>query len=490
MTLTTRTLFAIGLSLVALANLKAANYLPPSEVYSRQVSFIPIDRFSSKADLEYQSEAISIKGTAILSKKYNTLKFSGTYSTKQEIEPGMRLGFQVYSENHTLLLLDGNRSEFHDNANEKVANFDYDYTLERLNVPPNQSRFYIKFNYVIEGKYWADIQYPSMELPAFRFKNVNHREIFKPFFSYFPTLIPIDRKVYSIHLFNSYKSKPEPFNHVASIEARYIETDKFDDNKRHKVKNIDGNSTQFLIAQLQLNKRGAINRRLGFVWDGIRWYKLTDKSTNKSYVIPFISYFIIGLTFTSIVVGIFYWSATRKTAKTRRYGFAASGIASIFLLLEFLGPLLPVIIATIMVPVLGRKLIQLNNRLYWTLLALTISTDLFWTLIIQSGPTQGYASAFSLFMASVMLAPFALVKRQLLRLVLGNLMLVAITSYYMTMSFYYFFFEDYPTLNVLTYATQGTDLLDSISTFIDGRFIILGIIVLSFGAFINMPARD
>lgn len=480
-----RTILAIGLALFNSGAIRANSYLPPSEDTTRDLEFTTIDNTTRSATIEYHSEDISVSGTVVSKSQGNTLEFYGIYQTRQELETGIRLGFQVYSNDGKLLLLDGKRTDFYDSTNRKEANFHYTYPLEGLKIPSGLREFVIKFNYVKEGEYWADVKYPDTELPAFRFKDLKRGERFHTLFSYFPTLIPENSNAYSIHLYRPTKTKSDPFNHSASIEARYIDSKKPDDNKRYQIKNKDGSSIQFLIARFKLEKQGAIFRRLGFVWDGVQWYKQPEGTFRRSYVLSITSYLIACTISVLIVLGIFYWSTKRKNKKTRYTCFLATTLAFLFLVLEFPSPLLPILIVTVMAPLLGKKLMSLRHGLYWSLLAFTLATDAFWTHVIETGATQAHANLLSLFLTGIVLFPFALVERRSTTLILGNIMLLVISSYYMTMSFYYMFFEDYPTLNVLTYANQGSDLFDSIFSFLDGRFFILAIIISSFGFAIN-----
>lgn len=451
--------------------------IPPSEAFVRTIE-LKANGTQNRADIHYRSPKITINGTIVQDLKTGAFNFSGDYTTKQELDPRVKLAFQTYSTSGNLLLLDGDRSEFSKIGSERTARFDYKYTLQRLQIPLRQSEFYIKFNYVKEHEYWADNKYPDIELPTLKITGAEQSESFKTLVSYFPTLLPQQGKVYSFHWFRSTKESDLPYRHKASVEAFYQEGGKRDDNVRIAIENESTRSHHIKAIPFQLNRSGTIQRRLGYVWDGVQWYPTPEINLKTSYVIPFWTYLLICSAASALPFLLFFLAGNQKAGVARSGLRLSSVILVLLVLLEFPSSLCLMLLLSYLLAFLGSRHVHKRYGLYWTLLAFVVANEFIWTSLFESGPNKLGANILSIAIAALALAPIAKVKNRWMKWVLGNSIATAIGIYYATMTIYYLFFGDYPALNVLRYATQGTELIDSMVSYIDSRFALFLIIAL------------
>ncbi len=467
----------------------AEGYVPPNPSTTRETNFTKINNSTSKASLLYQSSDILVQGVAVSLQNGTQLRLTGSYRTHQELEHEIKLAFQVYSDSDDILLLDGARTSFVETPDGQTAYFDYTYLIRQLNVPVKAETFFIKFNYVKEGEYWADQRDPSIELPAFAFRGVNKQESFTPLYSYFPTLVPCGYATYSIHLFRSYKHGGGSFNHQVSVESRLTGQDSKIDNKRYEIQGRPGESIHFQLANFKIEETGNIQNRLGFVWEHVDWYPQSDDTYRTSHVVSYPVCLLVWAFLMSCLYGVFCFSSRRETRLARVAGYTLLVILFPLALLVLPSTFFFIHAAILALFPLGRLLIKSRYGLYWTLVLFIAVNEIFWTYLFQTNPSHLEASLFSILLASLALSPFAYFRSRKATRLLGNVMLVLIASYYLTMSLYFLFFKDYPTFNILAYTSQATELLDSIYALMDDRFAVYACILLCFVAFINVPDR-
>lgn len=462
-------LFASNLPLVAA-------YLPPIPQNTREARLEPIGQMRSQANLHYISDDIAVAGRASADAQKSTFSFTGSYITRQPLEEGVSLAFQIYSKEGELLLLDGNRTPFTKTEDGWSAEYNYNYTLADLKLPLQDKQFYIKFNYIKEGVYWADIKFPEIELPAFHITDLSLGEQFSIRFSYFPIFIPKDQKSYSLIYYTSKKNEQTPFFHRASVQVFYEKNAVLDDNRRYDIPNTGSTTTEKhkLISEYHLEDTGRVKLRLGFVWDGVQWYSLPESDYQTAWVLNTHTYLAIAL---GSLVGVFLLFHFGRKSRRRavKMGLYSAGILALLLYcLEFCGVYLPILILSAIALLLALLNTPSNYRSYWILLTYLALNETIWTVLIPTGPSELSANVFSVALGALLLAPSVLIKKRKIRIPLVNATAIAIASFYLTLSLYYLFFVDYPTFNVLTYASQGANLVDSIQSLIDHRFTSFG----------------
>ncbi|MDQ8186386.1 hypothetical protein [Pelagicoccus sp. SDUM812002] len=441
---------------------------PPAPEHTSEARLSSSDIENYSAELSYQSVLISIEGEIFVNTDIENLRFKGQYHTRQKLDDEVRLAFQVYSKNGDMVFLDGERTELLPKEQGHTAAFDYSYQLGTLNVPNKHKEFYIRFNYVREGEYWADMKYPNMELPSFFVSGLERSEILTPILSYFPTLIPEKKTSYSLHLFRSEKKVTGPFKHRATAQVKYVEDGGLDNNRRYEIKSdTKGKDWHVSLISYRLDRVGEVQRRLGFVWDGVQWYPQANDQFKTSYSVSAGLYLLVNAIAVLIASLPFYFA---RTVIRGKWLYVLASAISLLVLAEF--PTLDTLLfALVYVSIcLGHKILSTQRALYWVLLAYVVANEFIWGHIVPVGPTELAPFLLSISIAALAMAPITLMSRPWAKLITGNLAFLAIASFYATMAIYYLFFDDYPSLNVLTYASQATDLLDSITSYFDSRF--------------------
>lgn len=480
-----RTLIQV-LLIAFVTHANAANS-PPNPNFTRTATLEKENETQSSAKLEYKSNKIEIVATASANTLSNSFTFAGTYITSQPLESGVNLAYQIYSIQGDVLVHEGMRSEFESTEKGKKSSFDHSYKTDKLNLPKEHDEFYIKFNYVKEGEYWADDKFPDWEFPAFKIKNLNRGEQFETAFSYFPTFILKDSTTYSFHYYNSQKSYTQPYFHRATVEALYQNEGFRDNNQRYLIDSTSSKEeqTHSQIAAFKLATNGEVLLRLGYVWDKVQWYNLPTSDFTKAYVINAPLYFSLASLAVLLII-IAFW--TSRIWKRRLWKIASQTTGSILVgiyVLEFLNLVLPTLIIVIAFTSLTFLKIDSRYKSYWLLLLFVFINELIFTIFIPVGPAKLSANIYSITIAALLLSPIAFITKKWIRVLASNLAALAITVFYATMVLYFLFFDDYPTFNILGYASQGSSITDSIKTLIDERFTSFAFAIVIFPVLIN-----
>ncbi|MBD5781514.1 hypothetical protein IEN85_18580 [Pelagicoccus sp. NFK12] len=409
------------------------------------------------SDLEYSSNAISISGNVSFEPLRNELVFNGEYITQQKLDSGIRLSFQIYSSDGTLLLKDGRRSLFEQIDGSKKSWFNHRYNLSQLNLPESDNELIIKFNYVLENHYWADLKFPNIELPAFHIKNIQRGEKYKKILSLFPLFIAENKPSPSLHWFVAEKQETHPFRYKATVGLFNRSSQASSSNRWYEIES-DRNKAHILsLYSYKSPEPGILKPTLRFVLGGVQWYPEPDSKNTLSIALPLWAYALLSF-FASCAL---YFAVQSFSGNFNKR--AVSVVFTVALILYTI----PSVFIFVFFPAIAlffhrNKLKRSPYGLYWLLLGYCTVLEFFWGWIAEGSYKNITAFFFSTSLVATMLLPLTCISSKWIKRAIGLTFIATATAYYFTMGIYFSFFDDYPTLNILSYAQQGATLIDSI----------------------------
>ncbi len=465
----------------------SSEHRPPSDEQTITIDLPLNTKKQVTIPFEYQTENVTLTGKISRTPGSPILRIEGDYLSYQNLEAGINLAFQIYDSKNNLLFKEGGRTPFSQEANCSIARFNYQIDLAPIDIQPKTDTVVIQFNYVKEFEYWADLKFPDIELPSLKINSIEQKSPIKVSFSWIPHLIPVKTPTFTFHRFSVSPNLPSASSYRPSIEAYSLNDRKRIENPRYNVTPDRLGKSEFLSAEMIFEKTGRTNRRLGFVLEGVRWHKRPPNSYQSSWVLPYWLYSSIAFAALAILSFLFHLASISRNKVLRSLFWTAAIILSGVFLLEFATSLLPAYLSLYAAAIVVVKCKRPPYATYWIIVSFIVTQELIWTSLQAEHDIFIHGLLFSLFLAPLIAAPLVLIKKRWLALAIGNALLVAIPAYYLTANLYYAFFEDYPTWNVLTYASQGLDIADSISSLLDERYSIAAISLLFYFTILNTP---
>lgn len=479
--------FVVLFVLLAMTHTAIGEHRVPNSAYTTHITF---DNESQKIESQpflYESPNITLHGTVTLDPLFQKLKIEGTYTSHQNLEPGINLAFQIYGPENTLLFREGDRTPFEkqsDNS-DSIAQFTYEISIPNIAPEKETDSLVVQFNYVKEFEYWADQKFPDMELPALSVKGVDSKDPISVGFSWIPSIIPQGIKTYSFHAFSVSPNLESAAMYSPSVEGYLLSDRRRQENYRYNLDPEKLGQSEFLVAEMDFDQTGRANRRLGFVLDGVRWHNRPPSTYKSSWILPIWTYSAVVALYLALLSFVFHFASTVKKRKAKIALGVIGFLLSLIFLLEFTSQLMPFYLTIFATVIIASRSERVEYATYWTLLFFTISQEFIWAAIQNDFTPKSYALPFASLVAAVALAPIVLVKKPWVTTIFANVCLICIASYYITLNLYFVFFEDFPTWNVFTYASQGIDIADSIVSLLDQRHTIVGISILFFLVAIN-----
>lgn len=434
---------------------------------------------------EYKTDEVAFSGTATLDPQAQTVRLNGVYHSYQNLESDVNLAYQIYDSKDNLLLKEGERSPFTKEADHSTTHFNYLIDLGYVSGKKKINTLVIQFNYVKELEYWADQKFPEIELPSLQIEGVKYIDPIKVSFSWIPLFAPKNVTTYSFHSFSINSSLKSAAKYRPSVEGYFLSDRKRQENERYSVDPENVGKSEFLVGEMTFAQTGRVNRRLGFVLEGVRWHKRSSDTYKSTWVVPVWLYSALAFAFLAIISFVFHFATTSRHKLLRTSSWIAAAVLSIIFLLEFATPLLPVYLLIFAAAVVSIKLEKSCYTVYWLLVFYIITQEFIWGTLQNKHSIFIHGLLFSLFLAPLLVAPLVLIKKSWIATAIANTLVVCFASYYTTTSLYYAFFEDYPTWNILTYSKQGLAVADSIASLIDERLSIVAISVLFYLVALN-----
>lgn len=420
-------------------------------------------------EFRYESEAVFASGSIRYDSQTGQFAIGGEYVSRQGLEEEVALAFQLFDAEGRLLFKEGGRTPFKFADGEARARFEYRRILADWKVPAEAETITLRFNYVKEHEYWADQRFPDLELPALRISPVRRKAIFEVVFSWVPYFVPREVDSYSVNWirYDGEALADQPYR--ASVESYFLDTRERKENARYGFDSAEGWANRLWLARMRYERAGAVNRRLGFVLEGVRWLPRPPETYRKSVIVPVWAYSALVFGGFGVVAGA--WSLGQGLR--RRWGrWLARGAAVLFglvLALEFASPLLLVYLALLgAIGAAGRPGARPAAKAYWVVFLFAFSQELLWPAL-QGVRIGLHGTLFSLGASAWLLAPLLLLRRPWSARLWGNAALLAIGGYYATASLYHAFFQDFPSWNAVTYAWQGVHLGGSVLSLLEER---------------------
>lgn len=461
--------FVILLFVFSTISIRAESFIP-----SIVVDFIDQQEQVESRTFSYEDQNYSIEGVVIIDSKIGEVSIRGSYLARDSsIDPTTSHAFNVLNLNGKPIHQDGLRTPWKKTADGLLAAFSYKYKLVDLGLGSNQYGFVLRFNYVKEGEYWQNERFPDSILPTLAVKNFKRNETFTPVLSWYPTYVPVNTYARSFHLFTSRQRGTGTLSHAASIETFDAESGNRIEQKRHELTAFEPETLQAIRSDMRFTETGLKQRQLGFFWPRVQWYHTGPlENANTLRVIP-ASLFTALALLIGFGIQILWLKIPSLGGKLRIVAIAVLSIFSTLFLLEIANGLFPVILVLLAISIISILKTDQNTKAYAICSLFLISQELLWTYSLPLYPAKLPALLFSISLGAVAFLPIALVKRKVPSNTLALLLIVLVTAYYATMSIYVSFFEDYPTITILSYASQSSHILDSISQLASDQQLIL-----------------
>lgn len=473
-------LFLAFWCVIAIAGSTLDAHQPPDDRFTQSIRFDQSKGIAQVREISFNSPDVSLSGTATFDPIKNLLRIDGTYISNEFYDTKLNLAFQIFDSDKNLIFKEGKRTQFLLKEDVLSTKFNYLLSLQDLGIPEKEDTIYFRFNYIKENVYWADEKFDNLELPAIKISGIENKDPIRVYFSWIPTIIPKSTPVVTYHIFKIGENLYSAQNYRASIEAYYLENRKRDENNRYTLPDETIDNTTYLFAQMRLEKTGRINRRLGFVWDGVRWHNRDEASWRSSWVVPIWQYLLFALVTIFTIVYTIKLSHHSDSTIIKRIGYSFSAIVTVLFLYNFWSYLIIPILFCIFAFFIVSLCLKIEYKTYWILTFFLISQEMVWHTLTPSPTIDLHGTTISVFLAPLLASPLILVSHKPILTVFGNLVLPAIAFVFISSNLYYTFFQDLPTWSILNYASQGLDVTDSIGNLLKDQHNSVGIVLIFF----------
>ena len=430
----------------------------------------PVTRFSR------ESSQVRWQGEVHYNRERQTLALEGIYTTNLPVAPGSALAYQVFGDGEKLLQADGRRFAWDaDSSNEGWRQARFVIDLPGLHRDPARVFWRIQFNPLVETKFWYRDEYPDWNFGTMDVVNVPRRDQFEVRWTWIPRILPVPgRSRVPVWWSVTHRAIP-PGNYAGALDVKLAEEEGRVESRRKPLPSA-ARFWQWQVIDLSADLSGrAVQARPGMVWSRVRWYDGWDFSPYKSIrLVPLVSY-VAGVVMLTLLLGWAWVRVTRVSHPGGRWllgtvtalasGWCAAGVVvSGF----WYVPLVMGIVAAI-----SRRSWGLPGmRGYLVTWIFVVFLEIYWGQM-QSGHsvwTQG--TVFSVALAGVLLGPLIWMRRKFWRrlialgVMLGWMGLTGIFGIYRS------FFQDFPSVLSLRYASQTAALGDSIVTLIEPRYFV------------------
>ena len=449
-----------------------------------------VDKYTRLGDLvdqalfRYEGEAVFLEGEVEIDRKIDQIRIKGYCRSSQGLEAGAWFAMQTYGLGGELLVRNLPRIAFESNDDGGwVVEFDKVYTYKEMGIDSDREAVLIQFNYVQEGEYWYDIKYPEIELPSIVFSHLTPSERFRNLLVPIPLIAPIGIDSFYPGLVAASKTHDGNFDHRASMEIFAMSDGKPKEESRRDLESAIslGGNFRLVVAKVRLGESGKYLVRHGFVWDGVQWYNDKEKlgGFKTLLAVPFWVY----LSSLSFVFGflLYAWKCANRigipfAVYVIRVFVGLLGLYTICISMTNVGFWILLLLG-IAYFVAGMRIL-VSARLYFIAFTLFFLLEIYWGWIFSPWLVYRSGILLSVFIYAVVLLPVLWIRNSVISILLIVLGTLCSTCIYFLMSLYADFFDDYPTLKVLGYADQVTNVSDSVWSLMgDSHFSSLVIVI-------------
>lgn len=437
--------------LVSLLFILIAVLLPTASSHGQEIkstlSFDPTDQNRSQLDLEVRRDDLTIEARIQFDTRDDNLIVAGSYELSEGKQTDQGLEFSLFSADDESL-----ESPL---ASERLTSpFKFSRRLEQIGIPKSQ------------GDLWLSIEAPEKSDSGIiiELKAVPRDPVITPVFSWAPSFLPNQVRVWLPQVFTYKSVHPEQIHYRGSVDSYYtapederLETPRIDILPEDSLFGL-----RFIRTEIVAPHTGRLDWRSTFVWDGVKWYHWPDEGPpHSSKVLSLWSYSLVALLSFLPVLALYLLARRSPNWKYKTALYTIASLASIAYTLEFLTALLPYLLILAIASTLLTLRLKFSTKTYWQLLLFVVSQEYFWSYPFKTTSISLNAFAISILMAALLLAPIALLKHKGIILALSGIMVAGLTAYYLSLDLYISYFEDYPALNVLSYSNQGAYVTDS-----------------------------
>lgn len=422
------------------------------------------------------------------------LRVSGTYWTTVRFDAESRLSYQLYGAEGELIEWDGPRFawERSDRTGGRQAEFEAELPL--LARAPDLQALRLQFNAVVEGRHWYSEARPEVEFPAVELVNLPRRDHYLAGRAWMPAWLPAQTRC-RVPVWWHVAYRDEDYSgYQASMQAVDPAGLKPVDSDRVALP-AEGAGRRRMMAWLPLREMppGVMNVRPGLVWEGLRWYESDGWFAYQTvrFVPPLL--YLTGLMAAGALLG----AGWRGSGRWRRLALrvpvrlavgwgAAWVVAQLIVSGYWIAGLLLALVAAQRSSVAGLA----GGRAYritWLILAFI---ELYWGWMSGGAAVHPGATIFSLAVWALLLLPVLVLRPRWLRHLVCGVLVCGWLAVSTGAVIYNRFFQDFPSVDSLTYAGQVAHLGDSILTLIEQRHLVPWLVALAAAGIALWPRRS
>lgn len=462
--------------------MKARNWIALTAIWmglsltGNSVTSLRIDLASDDSPLKHSFSLeglnFAVTGQISYNKSTQILQLSGVYQTNQLIEAGSFLSYQIYDNIGGLVLADGARFPWKKTESGALqAQLNTGVALD-----PGKQVLTIKFNAVVEGQYWYRDEHPEIEFPELVISGIPPRDHYLAILTYVPAVLPAQTLLRIPVWWKVGYRDIERSGFEGSSDARDALTQQRIESQRIPI-SATGRSTvgvlQWQTIEPLINGRALV--RPGLVWDSVRWYNASSWFAYKK--VRLISP-LLYLCFAILATVAIQWVTGRTRTITRP---ALRWLTSIGVGTLAIWWGINLVISTYWVVVGGLGLISWlahhtwkrdGRRIYAITFVFMALIEIYWGQMCGTHLVRESATIFAIAIWALLLLPLLIISSQTWRRGLATAVMTGWLFITTAGTFYYQFFQDYPSIETLLYVGQLSELSDSIYELGEQRHLI------------------
>lgn len=411
-----------------------------------------------------------ISGDALYDPTDQTLRVTGSYLTRQAIEPDAYLSYRILDEAAEILIEDGARYAW-ERTPDNALRADFDLVILLVSEDPLRSAWTVEFNVVKEGEYWYRDRFPEIDFAALGFRNVPIRDHYIARAAWVPRYLPANFPARIPAWFSVGVRDEQGSGFQPSLDLNSTDLLTRTRSIRLGFEQMN-NGTFWGWMPLQAQEPGFLLVRPGMAWENVRWYEAPDwfERERVEFVSP-IWYVVV-----ASLLGFLGWIGWSWGLGIRHRGLRWLGIiplvgASVWWTANLIvSGLWPALLAVLLAGAsTGSKRIPprvMGYAFAWLFMGWV---EVYWGNIEGTASIRGSAVMFSWATWAILLLPLLLIRSR--RWSLGVSFGITAVWWLATVTgvVYYDFFMDFPSIGDLFYAGQIGQLGDSVGTLLTPR---------------------
>lgn len=420
-----------------------------------------------RAEFAYVGKQVELVGVIEIDRKTDTISLKGEYITRQALREGAQLAIQIYNENGKMLARDLPRIPLEKDGQETlVASLNETFGPSNWGLGFEDDDVLIQFNYIQEGEFWYDIEYPDIELPSIVAQNINSLERFDVRWELIPRIMPRGVVNYLPAVIDAKNRGTTPFHYLTAVES-FTATDlERIEQLRNQIESGFSlvSDKKLMMNSLKVDRTGSYFVRNGFVWDGVRWDgSAPPEGYKRIWIVP--SWVYLAGIATILATLFLVWNRLGNVRSLP----ARSGIKVAI----FLGALSLALIATtngmiglftmlLAAPVIAYRRWPIKIRRYVLAVGLFSLLEIYWGGLFANSENTIGAILISVALYCLAALPLLYIRKHLYSFAIFVLLTIIVSTNYAIQDLYYTFFNDYASVRMLGYAYQVPQIADSI----------------------------